>query len=437
MYKKNVAVAGTHINRTTTSRIESKWVLKVSITKSRSLCAKCKLFCSCLLCFVCFSFTNILGLNQLIKEHSPNAYKEFTLKNLFGRKVAIDASMCLYQFLIAVRQSDGQQLTNEDGETTSHLLGMFYRTIRMVENGIKPVFVFDGKPPVLKGGELEKRLQKREEAQKEQDKIKETGTVEEIMKYEKRQVRVSREQNDEAKKLLDLMGIPYVNAPCEAEAQCAVMAREGKVFAAASEDMDTLCYRPPFVLRHLTFSEARKMPIDQIQYDRAMEGLDMSYETFIDLCILLGCDYCETIRGVGPVTAFKLMKEHGSLEKLIEHIESNPEKMSKYKIPENWPYKEARELFLNPEVTPSSEIELKWKEPNVEGLVEYMVQQKGFSEDRIKSGAEKLKKGLKGGVQGRLDGFFQVVSSVKTTVKDSKKRAADSKGAKAKKSKRK
>lgn len=364
----------------------------------------------------------------MIKEHSPNAFKEFQLKNLFGRKVAIDASMCLYQFLIAVRQSDGQQLTNEDGETTSHLLGLFYRTIRLVENNIKPAFVFDGKPPVLKGGELEKRLLKREAAQKQVDEIKDTGSVADVMKFEKRLVRVSREQNDEAKQLLELMGIPFVNAPCEAEAQCAELAVGGKVFAAASEDMDTLCYEPPFLLRHLTFSEARKMPIDQIEYSQAIEGLGLTKDEFIDMCILLGCDYCETIKGVGPVTAMKLIKEHGSLEKIIEWIESNPGK-SKYKVPENWPYDEARQLFKSPEVTKASEITLKWKEPDVDGLIEYMVKQKGFSEDRIRSGAEKLKKGLKTGTQGRLDGFFSVVKKDggKDDKKDDKKRKADTK----------
>ena len=100
----------------------------------------------------------VKGLNQLIKEHSPSAYKEFQLKNLFGRKVAIDASMCLYQFLIAVRQSDGQQLTNEDGETTSHLSGMFYRTIKMVENNIKPVYVFDGETTCIKRRRIRKEI---------------------------------------------------------------------------------------------------------------------------------------------------------------------------------------------------------------------------------------------------------------------------------------
>lgn len=334
--------------------------------------------------------------------------------------------MCLYQYLIAVRQGDGQNLTNDKGEITSHLLGMFYRTLRMIENGIKPVYVFDGKPPILKGGELEKRYLRKEEAVKNMEDAKETGTAEEILKFEKRMVRVTREQNDEAKKLLDLMGIPYVNAPCEAEAQCAELARGGKVFAAASEDMDTLCYSPPYLLRHLTFAEARKVPIDQIDCKLAIEGLEMSRETFVDLCILLGCDYCETIKGVGPVTALKLIKEHGSIDNIVKFIEENPEK-TKYKLPEVWPYDEARQLFLNPEITPASEVSFKFKEPDLEGLIEFMVNDKGFSEDRVKSGYEKLKKGLKSGVQGRLDGFFKAVP------KDDKKRPAkETKGLKKK-----
>lgn len=346
--------------------------------------------------------------------------------------MAIDASMCLYQYLIAVRQQDGQQLTSEDGETTSHLLGMFYRTIRLVESGLKPMYVFDGKPPVLKGGELEKRLLKRQDALKQIDDLKETGTVEELMKYEKRTVRASREQNDEAKKLLELMGIPYIVAPSEAEAQCAELARAGKVFAAASEDMDTLCYEPKYLLRHLTVAEARKMPIDQIDYEALLKGLDMDRSTFVDLCILLGCDYCETIKGVGPVTAFKLIKEHGSLDNIVKWIQENPEK-TKYKVPENWPYDEAKQLFMNPEITKGDEVDVKWNEPNVDGLVEFMVKQKGFSEERIRSGAEKLKKALKGGVQGRLDGFFTVV---KLSPAKRKPDAKDAKGKGKKKAKR-
>ena len=182
--------------------------------------------------------------------------------------------MSIYSFMIAVR-SDGQQLMNEDGVTTSHIMGMFYRTLRMVENGIKPLYVFDGAPPKLKSGELARRFQRKTEAKESLEEAKETGTAEDVEKFSRRTVRVTREHNEECQKLLKLMGIPYIIAPTEAEAQCAVLARAGKVYAAASEDMDTLCFESPILLRHLTFSELRKEPIQEIHLDRVMDGLRM------------------------------------------------------------------------------------------------------------------------------------------------------------------
>lgn len=181
----------------------------------------------------------ILNLTKLLQDVAPMAIKESEMKNYFGmssqefsqhslnqfflgRKIAIDASMCLYQFLIAVR-SEGAQLTSVDGETTSHLMGIFYRTIRLLENGIKPVYVFDGKPPEMKSGELGKRAEKRAEAQKALDKATEAGDTAEIEKFNRRLVKVTKHHAQEAKELLTLMGIPYIDAPCEAEAQCAVM----------------------------------------------------------------------------------------------------------------------------------------------------------------------------------------------------------------------
>ena len=182
--------------------------------------------------------------------------------------------MSIYSFLIAVR-SDGQQLMNDSGETTSHLMGMFYRTLRMVDNGIKPLYVFDGAPPKLKSGELAKRFQRKQEATEGLEEAKETGTAEDVEKFSRRTVRVTREHNAECQHLLKLMGVPYIVAPTEAEAQCAVLARAGKVYAAASEDMDTLCFNTPILLRHLTFSEQRKEPIQEIHVDKVLEGLNM------------------------------------------------------------------------------------------------------------------------------------------------------------------
>lgn len=218
-----------------------------------------------------------MGIKQLfsiIKDEAPDAIKEGEIKQHFGRKVAIDASMSIYSFLIAVR-SDGQQLMNESGETTSHLMGMFYRTIRVVDSGIKPLYIFDGAPPKLKSGELARRYQRKQEATEGLEEAKETGTAEDVEKFSRRTVRVTKEHNAECQRLLKLMGIPYLVAPTEAEAQCAVLARAGKVYAAASEDMDTLCFNTPILLRHLTFSEQRKEPIQEIYLDKVLEGLNM------------------------------------------------------------------------------------------------------------------------------------------------------------------
>ncbi|KAF3763692.1 PIN domain-like protein [Cryphonectria parasitica EP155] len=352
-----------------------------------------------------------MGIKQLfsiIKEEAPDAIKEGEIKNHFGRKVAIDASMSIYSFLIAVR-SDGQQLMNESGETTSHLMGMFYRTLRMIDNGIKPLYIFDGAPPKLKSGELARRYQRKQEATEGLEEAKETGTAEDVEKFSRRTVRVTREHNAECQRLLKLMGVPYLVAPTEAEAQCAILARAGKVYAAASEDMDTLCFNTPILLRHLTFSEQRKEPIQEIHVDKVLDGLNMDRKQFVDLCILLGCDYLDPIPKIGPHTALKLIREHGSLEKVVEFIESD--KKGKYTLPDDWPYRDARDLFFEPDVRPADDpmCDFKWDRPDVDGLVQFLVNEKGFSEDRVRSGAVRLEKNLKNAQQSRLEGFFKPV----------------------------
>ncbi|KAI9483550.1 MAG: PIN domain-like protein [Benjaminiella poitrasii] len=362
----------------------------------------------------------IHGLTKLISEHSPSSIKSYEIKNFFGRKVAIDASMSIYQFMIAVRQQDGQLLQNEEGETTSHLMGMFYRTVRMVDNGIKPVYVFDGKPPTLKSGELAKRKARKEEAQAKLDEATDLGNQEDINRFSRRTVKVTQVHNDECKELLKAMGIPYVEAPCEAEAQCAELARSGKVYAAASEDMDTLTFSSPVLLRHLTFSEARKMPIDEVNLEKALEGLELSMDQFVDLCILMGCDYTETIKGVGPKNAYNLIKEHKSIDEAIKHLTPR----LKENIPKDWNYAEARELFIHPEVTPGDQINLTWNEPDVEKVVEFMVKKKGFAEDRIRKGCEKLAKNLKQATQSRVQDFFKVLPSATKKVNTLNKRPA-------------
>ncbi|XP_063439030.1 flap endonuclease 1-like [Mytilus trossulus] len=366
----------------------------------------------------------ILGLTKLLGDHAPGCMKEQEIKNYFGRKVAIDASMCIYQFLIAVRQ-DGSQLMNEDGETTSHLMGMFYRSIRMLEHGIKPVYVFDGKPPDMKSGELEKRKERREEAQKALEKAEEAGDEENIEKFNRRLVKVSKQHNEECKELLKLMGVPFIEAPGEAEAQCAVLVKAGKVYATGTEDMDALTFGTSVQLRNLTVAEARKLPIKEFHYQKVLEELGMNKDEFIDLCILLGCDYCESIRGIGPKRAYDLVKQHHSIEEILKHLDSK-----KYTVPEDWMFKEARRLFQEPEVTDPETLDLKWTDPDEEALVDYMVNKKNFSEDRIRNGIKKLQKAKQGSTQGRLDSFFSVVSTTSTKRKQEEQKGSAKKKAK-------
>ncbi|XP_072359764.1 flap endonuclease 1 [Scyliorhinus torazame] len=367
----------------------------------------------------------IQGLAKLIADVAPGAVKEQQIKHYFGRKIAIDASMSIYQFLIAVRQ-DGNVLQNEEGETTSHLMGMFYRTIRMIENGIKPVYVFDGKPPQLKSGELTKRSERRAEAEKQLAEAQETGDAENIEKFNKRLVKVTKQHNDECKRLLELMGIPYIEAPCEAEASCAALVKAGKVYGAATEDMDALTFGTSVLLRHMTASEAKKMPIQEFHLSKALQESGLTHDQFVDLCILLGSDYCESIRGIGPKRAIELIRQHKNIEEIVKNIDS-----SKYPIPEDWLYKEARQLFLEPEVVDTDSVDLKWLEPDEEELVKFMCTEKQFSEERIRNGAKKLLRGRQGSTQGRLDDFFRVTGSLTSA----KRKEPEPKGSAKKKAK--
>ena len=285
----------------------------------------------------------IHGLTKLLSDECPGCIKEQELKNLTGRKVAIDASMVMYQFLVAVRSDNSgyasAMLMNEAGEITSHIQGMFNRTIKLLSAGVKPVFVFDGKPPDLKSGELAKRTARRQQAEADLAAAKESGEQEDIDRYSRRLVKVTKQHNDDCKELLRLMGVPVVTAPCEAEAQCAELAKSGRVFATATEDMDALTFRTPKLLRKLTMSQAtsgpnKQQPILEIDLEVALSGLQLTFEQFVDLCILCGCDYCDSIKGIGPKTALKLIKQFKNIEGVVRYIQR--EKKKKYNLPRDW-----------------------------------------------------------------------------------------------------
>lgn len=351
----------------------------------------------------------IKGLSGLIADTCPQAISEDELKNMFARTIAFDANMSMYQFLISIRGSHGGDLTNMNGEVTSHLQGLLNRTIKFLELGIKPIYVFDGKPPEMKSSELQKRREKVKEAEEKFSVAEQEGDEEKMLMYSKRTVRVSREQVEDGKKLLRLMGVPVIESPTEAESQCAELAKKKLVYATGTEDMDALTFGTPTLVRHMTFSEARKQPIQTFDLKTVLDAWQVTMDQFIDICILCGCDYCDTIRGIGPKKAHQMIKKYGDIERVVKSLKDKPQ----YVVPSNFleDVTRARELFKNPDVTDASELEdkLKWVEPDEEGLVDFLVKEKAFDEARVRASVKKLLTNKGKAQQERLTSFFTVV----------------------------
>jgi flap endonuclease-1 len=349
----------------------------------------------------------IQGLAKLLHEKAPGSHKEDEMKNYFGRKIAIDASMSIYQFMIAMRgfvNGESVELTNANGEVTTHLNGLWSRSIRMMTEGLRPIYVFDGAPPEMKNAELAGRREKAAEARTALAKAVEEGDQEAMDKAAKRTVRLGKKEVEECKTLLRLMGLPVVQAASEAEAQCCALVKLGKAWAMGTEDMDALTFGAPILLRHLTFAEAKKRPVAEYHISTVLGMMDVTMDQFIDLCILMGCDYCPKVPGIGPTRAFEGIKKYGGMEAFLASLDP-----AKNPVPADFNYEGARELFRNPPLTPPEEIDTTFGEPDVEGLRAFMVKDKLFNADRIDKGIEKLRAAMKQKTQARLDSFFTVI----------------------------
>jgi flap endonuclease-1 len=315
--------------------------------------------------------------------------KKITFDDLKGRVIAIDAYNALYQFLTIIRGASGEPLMDSHGRITSHLSGLLYRTSNLIEKGVKPVYVFDGKPPALKEVELKRRLEIKEEAIVKYEEAIKRGAFEEARKYAQISAKLKDEMVDDAKQLLTLLGVPWVQAPSEGEAQAAYIAAKGDAWCASSQDYDSLLFGAPRLVRNLAISGKRKLPkknvyveveLELIELNKLLKELELTREQLIDLAILIGTDYNpEGVKGIGPKTALKLIKEHGKLEaiKLEKALEN---------------FFEIREAFLKPKV--ETQYVLKWIKPNVDGVIQFLCRERDFSESRVKTALEKMFSGL-------------------------------------------
>uniref|UniRef100_A0A8C0H723 XPG-I domain-containing protein n=1 Tax=Chelonoidis abingdonii TaxID=106734 RepID=A0A8C0H723_CHEAB len=264
--------------------------------------------------------------------------------------------IAIYQFRTAM-----PKLFNRNGENISHLQGLFYRTLHLLENGIKPVFVFDGQPPELKQPLVGIRDVRRGEA----PVLRRSRLL--WLQFLALQGWPGWLCLPEGPRLsvTELQGI----APAEAEATCAALVKSGKVWCTATEDMDALPFGSLRLIRHL--SSKNNCEVEEFSLPDILQKLGMTQEQFVDLCILLGCDYCGKIWRLGPKKALKLLQQHGTIEQVLQNIDPQ-----KHPLPANWDLEGARRLFLQPEVADPGRITLEWRDPDPEGLVRFLAHEK-------------------------------------------------------------
>ncbi len=334
-------------------------------------------------------------LTALVPKH------ETSFEELRNKKIAVDASQMLYQFLSSIRQPDGSPLSDNKNRITSHLVGLSTRIPNLMQKGLKLCFVFDGTPPKLKQGEIELRRARKEEAREKLAIAKEEEDYELINKYSKQSISVYKEMMEEAKQLLSALGLPVIQSPSEAEAQAAYLAEKKLVDYVASTDYDSLLYGAPFMVRNLTLASRRKLPSGQyititpeiISLAETLEALGITRNQLIILAILVGTDFNPSgIKGIGPKTALKLVKE------------SKPEKIfSQYKNQIDFDWKEVFNTFKKMPV--EKNIKLKWQQPDYE-RIQNILEEHDFSQERINKLIENLQQENKKQSQADLGKWF-------------------------------
>lgn len=304
--------------------------------------------------------------------------KEISFDDLSGKKIAVDASNSIYQFLSSIRQANGEPLSDSQGNITSHLVGLFSRNVNLMKRGVKLCYVFDGKPPALKIYEKEAREHRKRLAEERLEEAKEEEDVESIIKYSKQTVRMNKEIVEESKNFLQALGIPVIQAPSEADAQAAFMCSNGDVWAVASSDMDSLLHGAKRILPNLTLSQRRRsssgkvisISPELIELDEVLKTLEITQDQLIILGILVGTDYNRKgIKGIGPKKALKLIKDHKNFDLLFKEVNAD------------FDWKQIFDIFKKMPVIKN--YELKWEKPDVEKIKEILIDKHDFSEERV------------------------------------------------------
>jgi flap endonuclease-1 len=300
-------------------------------------------------------------------------------EDLKGKTVALDAANIIYQFLSSIRQRDGTPLMDHNGKVTSHFSGILYRTTSLIEKGMKPVYVFDGQSSHLKKDTLAKRKEIKVQSERRWKDALEEGRIEDARKFAVRSSRMSPDVVEGSKKLLKLMGIPYIQAPGEGEAQASYMVEKGDAWCVGSQDYDCLLFGAPRMVKNLTISGGLGK-LELIQLQKVLEELDITREQLVDLALLVGTDFNPGIKGIGAKKGLKLIKEYGNIFNVLEDrdiiFEVHPAVLQK--------------MFLQHEV--STDYKIAWKNPDREQIVEFLCGEHDFSEERVLNAVDKISK---------------------------------------------
>jgi len=313
---------------------------------------------------------------------TPIAIKEpLALGDLRGRLLAVDGHGELYQFLALIRLRDGTPLRDSKGRITSHLAGLFYRVTRLIADyGSKLVFVFDGTPPARKSAEIERRRATRQRYEQAHEEALRAGDLATAYSKATMTSRLTREMVAEARELLSLLGIPTVQAPSEGEAQSAHMAAAGAAWAAASKDYDALLFGAPRVVRFLTISGKEFLPSqgtfrpivpELIDLDRFLATLRITRGQLVDLAILVGTDFNDGVKGVGPKKALKLVQEFGAIERMPAAIRDAVIADADA----------VRTIYLEPQVTDTYDVH--FSEPQLSAVLDFLCGEREFSRERV------------------------------------------------------
>ncbi|MBI2507877.1 flap endonuclease-1 [Candidatus Woesearchaeota archaeon] len=327
--------------------------------------------------------------------------KTISWDDLKNKKIGVDASNTLYQFLSSIRQKDGTPLMDSAGRITSHLSGIFHRNLNLMQKGIYLCYIFDGKPPELKYQTQKERRERKEKAFEKYKEAKDEEDLESMHKYSKQVTYLNNEMVEESKELLRAMGLPVIQSPSESDAQGSFMSERGDIYAFATSDADALMHSCPRTIPNLTLSQTRKLPGGKFVYiqpqiielEDVLSHLGINQDQLIVMGILTGTDYNpKGVPGIGPKKALNLVKQFKKFDKLFSEL--NPD----------FDWKKIYAIFKSMPVMKN--YQLKWNPLDEKKIKEILVEKHDFSEERINNLLKKYSENKEENKQKGLSDFI-------------------------------